>query len=161
MLPHRMKLTTTIQILLQEESCPAFLGGAGREKTKKKPGRPTRRIEHRGEGADRQATRETKTMKNNETHMNPAALELREMLSRNIPGWARNDAITGTALDILAFYKNAWLESMTEDCAPSKTRRASHAVERDMLADRAMHAMEILMTRLGASPHESDEEHLF
>ena len=88
----------------------------------------------------------------------PGAIEIRRRYVCRLPKWVDTDVIAGNALDILAFYKNAWLESMAEDCAPSKTRRAPHAVDRDMLADRAMHAMEILMARLGAFPHESGEE---
>ena len=88
----------------------------------------------------------------------PGAIEIRRQYVCRLPKWVDTDVIAGNALDILSFYKNAWLESMAEDCAPSKTRRAPHAVDRDMLADRAMHAMEILMARLGAFPHESGEE---
>lgn len=156
MLPRRMKLTTTIQILLQEESRPASFGGAGREKTQRQPGSPPRRIEHREEGTDHQTMRHPMAMMKGNTHMNPATIELRNALSRNLPGWARNDAVTELALDFLAFYAGAWRECMDNDCAPTKTRRAPNAVERDVLADRAMRAMEIITQRLRTPPQKSD-----
>ena len=84
------------------------------------------------------------------------ANEIRGLLSRRLPKWAEADVITGTALDFLAFYKYSWLESMAEDCAPLKTRRASNAVERDVMADKAMRAMEIIADRLRTPPQTDD-----
>lgn len=90
------------------------------------------------------------------SYLPAGANEIRGLLSRNLPGWARNDAVTELALDFLAFYAGAWRECLDNDCAPTKTRRAPNAVERDAVADRAMRAMAVITQRLRTPPHTDD-----